>query len=167
MRQICRGRKARRNCAQKRDPPHDKSGLVPWERNLMKRRSKKEAGERKEGWFSTPSAPLSSSIHTFASPCSWTRFIEKDQSKSAGSVTLPQAGFAPRAPGLVDPNRVEKEIGIPDETRGCVGGARARSIAPGESVVSACRALFGRGESSRQWSRIHSESGKLVLILDE
>ena len=112
-------------------------------------------------------APLSRFIHTFASPCSWTRFIEKDQSISAGSVTLPQAGFAPRAPGLVDPNRVEKEIGIPDETRGCVGGARARSIAPGESVVSACRALFGRVESSRQWSRIHSESGKLVLILDE
>ena len=136
----------------------------------MKRRTKKEAGERKEGWFSTPSAPLSSFVHAFVSSCSWTRPLEKDQSKSAGSVTPAFGGvLASRAPGPVDPNRVEKErkIGIPDETRGCVGGARVRSIAPGESVVSACRALFGRGEFPRKRSRIHSESGKLVLILDE
>ena len=115
----------------------------------MKRRTKKEAGERKEGWFSTPSAPLSSFVHAFVSSCSWTRPFEKDQSKSAGSVT-PAFGVGFSLPGRRDLSiRIvsrKKKIGIPDETRGCVGGARARSIAPGESVVSACRALFGRGE---------------------
>ena len=76
----------------------------------MKRRTKKEAGERKEGWFSTPSAPLSSFVHAFVSSCSWTRPFEKDQSKSAGSVTPAFGGvLASRAPGPVDPNRVEKE----------------------------------------------------------
>jgi hypothetical protein len=93
-------------------------------------------------------------------------FSRKTSLKAPVPYCLFGGGGVPRRRDLLI-QTVSKKQGIPDETRGCVGGARARSIAPGESVVSACRALFGRGEIPHKWIRIHSESGKLVLILDE